>query len=176
MMNISSHIRSSDLDPGVAYDYKTQQVIDQIFSSFADYLIGIKEIANLMIYIVDEENNELRLVVHRNMHQDFPRNFSRIEKTKYLARNIIKSNSVLESQDTNFRMISNKFGMNIQKGFIGFPIKDNVDSLSKPKGAILVWTSYINKFDQNKYNFIVSAAKYLSKSIKWNNLFAEEHN
>ncbi|NIP38905.1 MAG: hypothetical protein GWO07_09420 [Candidatus Dadabacteria bacterium] len=175
-MNDSSQIISNDLDSTPGYVYNDRQSIDRIFSSFADYLLSMKEVTSLMIYTSAENINELTLVEYRNVHQDFPRNFSRIERTKFLAKNIIKSNLVMQVKDTEFGAISNKFGINIKKGFIGIPIKDKAESSSVTKRAILLWTSYLSKFGESRFNFILSAASYLSKAMDWNSLLTEDYN
>ena len=174
-MNSSSQIVADDMNTGLAYVYKSRSVMDDIFSSFADYIIGIKEVTSLMFYTIDDNNNELKLIEHRNMHQDFPRNFSRIEKTNCLARSIINSKKTMEVIDKKFSVVSNKFGINIKKGFIGIPIRDKMDGSSASKGAILLWTSFIGNFSQKNYEFIKSMADYLSKSIEWNAKF-EQYN
>jgi hypothetical protein len=158
------------------YINNDKSAIGQIFSSFADYLIGMKEVASLMFYVIEEHSNKLVLVEHRNMHQDFPRNFSRIEKTKYLANNVIKSNSVMELRDTDFSTVSHKRGIKIDRGFIGIPIKDKDDNLKKAKGAILLWTPFLNRFNEDRYKFIISVAGYISKSIEWNNKIEDDYN
>ncbi len=175
-MNGFTQSASSVKKSNIANVFNDYSCVGPIITSLADYLIAMKEVTNLMIYLVDENINELSLVEHRNIHQDFPRNVSRIENTKYLAKNVIKSKSVIELHDTDFAAVSNKYGINIQKGFIGIPVMNITSSSDKPNGAVLVWTSYLNTIDQDRYNSILSASKYLSRSIEWNNLFAEDYN
>ena len=174
-MNGSSRVLSTEIKSNLHYVNNDKAAIEQIFSSFADYLAAMKEVASLMFYLTEEDSNKLILVQHRNMHQDFPRNLSRIEKTKYLARNTIESGSVMELRDSDFSTVSHKLGINMNRGFIGIPIKDKDDNITKAKGAILLWTSFLGSFDENRYKLIISAASYMSKSIEWNNKIGDDY-
>lgn len=98
----------------------------------------------------------------------------RIETTRHIAQSIINSNSVTELKNTNLFNYSKKFGLYINEGFIGIPLKEKGLDHSEAKGALLVWACYLNKFDENKMKFLVSAANYLSHSIDWGSRFATD--
>jgi len=174
-MNSSSQIISPKIKSNLPYVYNNKTNVAQIFSSYADYLIGINEIVSLMFYLIEEDSNEVVLVEHRNLHQDFPRNYSRIKKTKYLARDIINVNSAMELRDTNFSVATHKLGIIIDRGLMGIPIKDKDDELKKAIGAILLWTSSINGFNKDRYKHIVSVASYIYKSIESNNKIVDDY-
>ena len=166
LMSSSSQIISPELKSNLPYVYNNKSNVAQIFSSFADCLIAMNEVVRLMFYVIEEDSNKLVLVEHRNLHQDFARNYSRIKRTIYLARNIINVNSVMELRDTDFSVATHKLGIIIDRGFIGIPIKDKDDESKKAIGAILLWTSFINGFNKDRYKHIISVASSIYKSIE----------
>ena len=175
-MSSSSQIISPELKSNLPYVYNNKSNVAQIFSSYADYLIGINEIVSLMFYLIEEDSNEVVLVEHRNLHQDFPRNYSRIKKTKYLARDIINVNSAMELRDTNFSVATHKLGIIIDRGLMGIPIKDKDDESKKAIGAILLWTSFINGFNKDRHKHIISVASSIYKSIERNDKIVDDYN
>jgi len=174
-MSSSSQIISPELKSNLPYVYNNKSNVAQIFSSFADCLIAMKEVVSLMFYLIEEDSNEVVLVEHRNLHQDFPRNLSRVEKTKYFTRNIINVNSAMELRDTNHSVATHKLGIIIDRVLMGIPIKDKDDEL-KAIGAILLWTSFINGFNKDRYKHIISVASYIYKSIERNDKIVEDYN
>lgn len=176
LMSISSQIISPELKSNLPYVYNNKSNVAQIFSSFADCLIAMNEVVSLMFYVIEEDSNKLVLVEHRNLHQDFARNYSRIKRTIYLARNIINVNSVMELRDTDFSVATHKLGIIIDRGFIGIPIKDKDDELKKAIGAILLWTSFINGFNKDRYKHIISVASSIYKSIERSDKIVDDYN
>jgi len=175
-MSSSSQIISPELKSNLPYVYNNKSNVAQIFSSFADCLIAMNEVVSLMFYVIEEDSNKLVLVEHRNLHQDFARNYSRIKRTIYLARNIINVNSVMELRDTDFSVATHKLGIIIDRGIMGIPIKDKDDELKKAIGAILLWTSFINGFNKDRYKHIISVASSIYKSIERNDKIVEDYN
>jgi len=172
-MSSSSQIISPELKSNLPYVYNNKSNVAQIFSSFADCLIAMNEVVSLMFYVIEEDSNKLVLVEHRN--QDFARNYSRIKRTIYLARNIINVNSVMELRDTDFSVATHKLGIIIDRGFMGIPIKDKDDELKKAIGAILLWTSFINGFNKDRYKHIISVASSIYKAIERNNIIVDDY-
>jgi hypothetical protein len=175
LMSSSSQIISPELKSNLPYVYNNKSNVAQIFISFADCLIAMNEVVSLMFYVIEEDSNKLVLVEHRNLHQDFARNYSRIKRTIYLARNIINVNSVMELRDTDFSVATHKLGIIIDRGYIGIPIKDKDDEL-KAIGAILLWTSFINGFNKDRCKHIISLASSIYKSIERSDKIVEDNN
>jgi len=56
------------------------------------------------------------------------------------------------------------------------PIKDKDDELKKAIGAILLWTSFINGFNKDRYKHIISVANSIYKSIERNDKIVDDYN
>ncbi len=82
----------------------------------------------------------------------------------------------MQIRDNVFNDAANRLGFIIDRSFMGFPIKDKDDEHKKARGAILLWTSAVNRLNKDRYNFVISMADYLYKSLEWNNKIENDYN